>query len=844
MAVGAWLRSWGRSPAFTGQFSLTIVVGMGAASALISLMVALGYQPLPFKDPGQLVAVWERTESGQILAVSGPDLEDFGSATHGIFASLGAFTPPRVWLLDFKSPAEIHECTVEAATLVDLGIRPILGRAVRPDDEPLVGGGTPPAWISERLWRTRYGGSPSVLGTTIGIADDATGRDESHAQIVGVLPDGASIPLPFMENATDVWLILSRDILTRSRQADVFFGLARLRPGVTVTQAQAALATVSEQLGQRYGFDRGKIPVVQGLEEIAQGPARKTTGLLALGVALVFLLGCVNLAILMGAEGRRLRRAIAIRTVLGANYSRLWRDVAAEKCALTILSLGLGMAFAAWMLSLLARWVPAAGLGPALLHPPPLNLAVLLGFAAFAIAAALVWSALLVRVANAPGSSRTLAASTGLGYTGVSDSSPAGGRWRLILVATQAGIGICLLAAAALTARTYATLSTSNLGPAPRHTVLLSVSQRDNFAPTGAQVAEFNGQVLSRLERLPGTQTIALAEPFPPPGWPTAFAREGDAAGTQREASSPMPVSPGYFRALGIPILFGRDFEGADNSGSEPVAIISLETAEQNWATPRQALNSEIVLGSKTKGESNEQEEAKEDSEQKSTQGLEEKSKDDTARRYKIVGVVADFTGYWSQNPSPMIYLPLAQAAYALGGGVILRTSASSQAVAALAPQALTGMPIPATISDVSTMEARWQATLTRPLARMAGMLLLALLGLGLSTQGVYAVAAATVSSRQHELAVRAALGALPNKLVWTVTRQLLLAVIVGAALGVVAAVNLRPLLAHWLGAVPMWQPEPIIAALVLMALAAAAGCYFPARAATRANPVDILRQG
>lgn len=814
--VSVWLRTWRRSPLVTGQFAFTIAIGMGAASALVSLMLSLGYQPLPFRDPGRLVAVWERAESsGQVLAISGPDLADFADGTHSIFTSLGAITVPRVWLLDTKSATEIRECHIQAAVFVDLGIRPVLGRGVRPDDESLaLASGAAPAWISYRLWQTRYSGIPTVVGMTIGIADSAAGQYETHVRIAGVLPPGVSIPLPFTDNTSDVWLPMSRDMLARSRRAAVFFGLGRLRPGVTVAQAQAALTVVAQRLGQQYSFDRGTLPVVQSLEEIAQGPARQTMGLLALGVGLVFLVGCVNLAILMGAEGRRRRREIAIRAVLGADRARLWREVASEKCLLTLLSLGLGVALAFALLRLLAQLVPAAGLGPPLLHLPPLNLVVLLAFAAFALAAALTWSALLV-IAAEPGSSRAMtAAGSGLGYTGLSDPSPGSGRWRLILLAAQAGTGICLLAAAALTARTYATLSTANLGPAPRHTVLLSVKQRDNFLPSDAQVADFNQQLLSRLERLPGTQDIALAEPFPPWGYPASFVKQGDAVATEREATSPTPVSPSYFRTLGIPIVFGRGFDDSDNTGAEPVAIISLEMAQQNWDSPEQAVGSEIALGAKSK------------------------------THFKIVGVAADFTGYWSQKPAPTIYLPLAQTAYWLGGDVILRTSASSTAVATLAPQALADMAIPATISDVSTMQARWQATLTQPLARMFGMLMLALLGLALSVQGVYAVAAATVSARQHELAVRSALGAPPGRLAWNATRELVIAVVVGAALGVVAALDLRSLLVHWLGPAAIWETEPIAAAIVLLVLAAVAGCYFPARAAARANPAEVLRQG
>jgi putative ABC transport system permease protein len=812
-----WLRSWWKNPLLTAQFAITIVVGMGATTALVSLMLALGYQPLPFRDPGRLVVVWERAESGaQVLGISGPDLTDFADATHSTFASLDGFVAPRAWLLDRLGATQVSACYIQASAFSDLGIAPVLGRPVRSDDELLrLGTGAVPAWISYHFWQNRYRGSPSIIGETIGIAQDARGTGQSPLRIAGVLPPGVSIPNPLTENSTDLWYLAEPDIAARPRQSTIFFGLGRLRPGVSAAQAQAALTVVAEQLEQRFSFERRRRPVVQTLEEIAQGPVRKTTGLLSLGVALVFLVGCVNLAILMGAEGRQRRREIAIRAVLGAARWRLWQGVAAEKCLLTLLSLGLGVAFASASLRVLTQLVPAAGLGPALTHPPPLNLGVLIGFAVFALATAAVWSALLVAAADGPGSSRSLAAvGGGMGYTGLSDTSPGSGRWRFILVAAQTGAGICLLAAAAVAQRTYAKLSAADLGPAPSRTVVFSFDDRENACLTDAQMFDFKHQVLARLERLPGTQAVALADKFPPNAFPLSFKKQGDAPGSARDASYPMSVSPDYFRVLGIPILFGRSFDDTDHSGGEPVAIINRDMAKANWTSPEQAVGSQIAVGSKFQ---------------------------DT---YKIVGVAANFDGYWSQKPIPTIYLPEAQSAYACGGDVILRTANSPRAVAALAPQALAGMAIPSEISDVSTLRERWQATLTRPQARMAGMLLLALLGLALSVQGVYAVAAITVAARGHELAVRSALGAPPRGLAWNVTRQLVLAVMIGSCLGVAAAAELRPLLEHWLGPVAVWQAEPIAVAVALLVLAAAAGCYIPARAAARANPAEVLRQG
>lgn len=238
--VGVWLRSWRRSPLLTGQFSATIAIGMGATTALVSLMLALGYQPLPYRDPGRLVAVWERADSGRVMAISGPDMADFADATHGIFAALGAFTVPPLWLIDRKGATQVRASYIQASMFSDLSIRPVLGRGVRPDDEPL-GVSAAPVWISYQVWQTRYSGSPSVIGMTVGIASNATGLDEVRMPIAGVLPAGVSIPLPFMENTTDVWYLAPRDISSRSRQSTVFFGLGRLRPGISVAQAQAAL---------------------------------------------------------------------------------------------------------------------------------------------------------------------------------------------------------------------------------------------------------------------------------------------------------------------------------------------------------------------------------------------------------------------------------------------------------------------------------------------------------------------------------------------------------------------------------------------------------------------------
>ena len=813
---GALLRSWRRSRLLTAQFVVTIAVGMGAAVALVSLMLALGYQPLPYRDPGRLVAVWAKSESGEVRAISGPDVAEFEADGRSVFASLGAFVANwQGWLVDRRGATQIHASALQANIFADLGIKPVLGRAVRPDDVAASPGSVYPIWISQKLWQSWFGANPAVIGATLGVSTSATGINQSRVQIAGVLPSRVGIPLPFSQADTDVWYVVPADVSNRPRRSTVFFLLGRLRSGASVAQAETVLSGIATRLAQHYQIDRDKRPVVQSLESIAQGPVRQTMGLLSLGVGLVFLVGLVNLAILMRVEGTRRRREIAVRAVLGAGRRRLWREVAAEKCLLTLIAVGLGVAVARVLVRVLSQLVPAAGLGPPLITPPAVNLGLLLGFGAFVLVVALIWSALLVAVADGRGSSSALiTAGGGPGYTGFSDASPKAGGWRLILLAAQAGTGICLLAAAALTAEMYGTVSVRNLGPDPRHTVFFPVTIPDGVSPPDSQGPEFNRQLLSRLGRLPGTRAIAEADMFPPFGEPASFAKEGDAPGTERDTTRPaVSVSTEYFRALGIPILYGRAFEDSDGRNTEPVAIVSVGMAARNWSKPEQAVGSRFAFGP------------------------------DYKQFYTIVGVAADFTGWWAQVPVPLVYRPIAQSGE-WSTSVILRTSASAGAMPRLATQALAGMPVPVTVSNVATMQSRWQETLTRPFACMAGMMMLALLGLALSVQGVYAVAAGTVAARRHELAVRSALGADAGMLAWNVARDVVAAVVLGSAIGLAVTLELQPLMKRWLGPTASWKIEPIAAAFLLLALAAILGGYFPARSATQGNPAEVLRQG
>jgi hypothetical protein len=235
------------------------------------MLLASGNLALPYRDAAQLVTVWERIGSDpRVVALSGPDIEEFRGATHDLFSSFGGLAVPNLWLADTQGATEIRACLIEASVLDDLGIRPVLGRTVRPDDPALKEGPTAPAWISVELWQSRYGSSVSVIGSTIKIESTLAGRDALTARIAGVLPPHADVPLPFMDNQTDVWYLLPRNISSRSRESTIFFGLGRLRPGVSRERAEAALTAAAQRLGKRYSFERRRRPVVARIERTAQ----------------------------------------------------------------------------------------------------------------------------------------------------------------------------------------------------------------------------------------------------------------------------------------------------------------------------------------------------------------------------------------------------------------------------------------------------------------------------------------------------------------------------------------------------------------------------------------------
>lgn len=768
MKLPGRMRWRSRCPGLGLQYLFTIAIGMGTISAVASFVVSLGTQPLPLYRPDQLFAVWEQSRlGGAELGISGPDLADLASAAGPELYSLGPFTSDPMWLKDGGGNLPVRALMIDAKTFAGLGVRTLLGRGPIASDRPANSGSVAPAWISSSLWLRRYAARRNIIGMPIELGPNATFAHSLRLDIAGVLMPGTNLPLPFLEEGGDVWYILPDN--PGSRRDAGLFGVGRLRENVSVARAGSALNAAADNLGRKYRFDANKRVRVEALREIADAPVRRTLGLVVLAVCLAFLVACCNITVLLLSVSDRRRTDLAIRRALGARTIHLWLDAAAGSVAITLFGLLGGLVLAWWGIHLLTSAAPALGITDLAGNTAALRAPVVAAFAGSALLIALLWTTLLANPFP-----RTTSTASDLncdhGALAAQGKSRLGTPWRSALVASQACLVVVVIAVAGAAVHSYFAQSAASLGPSPDHTLALNLNPRGQGGNPG-QALEWKQRLLAELAGTQGIRAAAFTDQLEPLGTPTSFTRIDDNPGTQRSALPPISVSPRYFQLFAIPILYGRGFTDADDRVSPvPAAVVNQTLAAENWPSPQQAVGATIVFGAGK-----------------------------YAQRYQIVGVAADFGGYWFRQVPPMAYVPLSQSGYD-GGTLIVRSTTPPGTVVRELRALVAALPTNLDISGSSTVAELWAQALTRPRARMDGMLLVTLLTLGLGIQGIYVTGTWMVQARRHELAVRLALGANPGHLAALVLSQVVLPAAAGAAAAGVAVPLLAPLLAHWLG--------------------------------------------
>ena len=806
-----------RTPGFALAAILTLALGIGANTAMFSVIEAVLLRPLPFAQPQQLVQLWESNlrQPGQLGPFSYPDFQDVRHA-HSLLAE-AAYTVVNVPLTG-RGEAQHLRAAEASDDLFDLlGVPPALGRGFRPgDDRPGALAGVDAAVLSDELARREFGTPAAALRQRLVLG----GRPY---QVIGVMAPGFQFPL---DDHEDLWLTLAPQLvstdgppMTSERGAQFLHAIARLAPGATPASAQAELRTLGDRLAAQYpGDDKNFRPFPQRMLQSYTAAAQPVLLFLLAAVGCVLLIACVNVAGLLLARAARRKREFALRAALGASRGALLRQALCES-----LVLGLGGASA----GVGVAWLAARGLtqlGPAnivRLQSAGLNPAVL----GFALGLGLI-TALLFGLAPALALVSTQGTAALGGTMQAGARSVAGGPrgWRRGLIAVQFGLALAVLIAAGLLLHSLGRMLSSSPGYDPNGILQASINLPDAKYPKPGDAGRFFTRMVDQLRQQPGIMAAAAALPFPLGGGNLGVTFDL-AAHPLAEGDRPTVrlglVTPGYFAAMRIPLLSGRAFTAADRHAAPQVAIVSASFA-------RRFLAGRPVLGTRFTPDIN--------------------MYDGPAPVRTIVGVVADVKNVsLAAPPSPMVYLPENQAPFGSMVAVVRIRPGAQALVESEIRHVVRGLDPDVPIFDLKPMRALLQAN-AAPLSFDALLLgLFAGLALLLAAIGLYAVMAQAVAQRRREIGIRVALGAGRGQVGAMVVREGMAMALLGAGAGLAVAAVLSRALQRMLHA-DLYQTtglDPltfVLAPLLLLGIALLA-CGLPARRAASADPIRALRE-
>lgn len=794
-------RALRKTPGFAIAAVLTIALGIGANTAIFSVVHNVLLQPLALPEPEQLVRVFHDAPEGGFATTPGafspPDFEDL-QRHNAAFAGLAAyyFIPGQseTSLLGGGPPQELDAAFVSAGFFSLLGVSPMLGRTPGPDEN--VPGADNVVVLSHGLWQARLGADPGIVGRTVTL-------DGGAFTVIGVMPAGFDFP----SREAALWVPLSligEDDIPTTRGLRWMDVIGRLAPGTTPAAAEGAAERVMQRLAEEYpDTNEGWGTVtVQALKASLVGELRPALFVLLGAVALVLLIACANLANLLLARGSARGPEFAIRSALGADRSRIVRQLLTESLLLALVggALGLGLAY----VGLDALVALSAGT-----IPRPDEIGVDLRVAGFALAASLVTGVLF-------GLAPALAASKpdlqdSLGDGGRSASAGRRGRGtRGALVIAQTTLAVVLLAGAGLLLRSFWNLTHVDPGFSGEKVLSLSISTPSEVILDEERRAAYRREILGRIASLPGVLAVGGSKTVPLQGGGEgyAFTVAGQPDPVAPE-SGVLIVTPGYFRALGIPLLQGREFTDGDEASGALVVIVNESFADRYFA------GRDVVGGTLGLGEA----------------------------QLRIVGLVGDVrTDGIAREPAPAVYAP----AYLLPRSsmkLFVRTASDPLQVTAAVREAIWDVNPDQPISDVMTMQQVVSGTVARP--RFLTLLLGGFAGLAtvLAALGVYGVIAYAVSRRTAEIGIRIALGARPGNVLRMAIAQGLAPALAGLALGLVAAVLLTRLLSGLLYGVGAADPATFAGVALLLGTVALLAGWLPARRAARVNPASALRQ-
>jgi putative ABC transport system permease protein len=793
------LRTMRRSPAFTAAAVVTLALGIGATTAVFSVVNAVLLRPLPYQDPARLV--WIHDGFTQQDTQGWPAcMADFllWRERARSFSNLAAYSSNAFVLTGEGDAERITGASVTAQFFDTLGVRPVRGRTFAASaDQP---GQPPVALISERFWRRKFAGREDVIGKPVTL----NGRPTA---IIGILPAS----FEFRARDADLWVILA---LNPPNRRGPFFlrGVARLAPGVTLAEANAELDALGQEVERAdpKKAERARYPAVPLQEEFVRN-VRLLLVVLAGTVSLVLLIAVFNVANLMLARATARRREIAVRLSLGAGRGRLVRQLLTESLTFALAGGAAGIALAFAGVSLLRNAAP-----PGL---PRLNEIAIDPRALLVTALVSMASGLVFGLAPALAATRD-ALGAALREEGRA-STEAGGMRRLrgMLVVGEMAVSVVLLAGAGLLIRSFVLLGNVPAGfqTPPERVLAMQIWPGSLRYRDSAVLGAYWNDLLDRVRAVPGVEDAAVTITMPPDR--TAFTDGFEIPGkTPPEGGPVIPVpfvSPGYFRTLGIPLLRGRFFDDRDRAGAPRVAIISDGMAKRYFA-------GEDPIGKRLKH---------------GGPGL-------NNPYMEIVGVVGDVKyGGLGRVVEPVYYEAAAQVP-ARPMWLVARTRGDASGSAPAVAAQIRSLDPTVPISELSPMSRVLYDSVELPRFRASLMGTLAFTALVLAAVGLYGVIAYYVVQRTHEIGIRMALGATSRSVLGLVVGRALRLALAGIALGMLGALALVRFLKTLLFGIEPFDAATFGAVALLLALVAAVAAWMPARRASRIDPMAALREG
>jgi len=791
-----------RSPGFAIVAVLTLALGIGATSAIFSVVNGVLLRPFPYQDPDRLVVVWERnlTMGLPYMVVSPPDYADMRDQ-NSVFEGMGAFTFRRLILESGQESNVVRGARVTAGMLTLVGATPMLGRAFNPDDDRE--GSDPVVMLSYGGWQNRFGGDTELVGRSIRL----DGR--SH-EVIGVMPPGFDFPPPVvLEGAiptepTELWVPFAIDMEAGSRGQHFLTVIARLEDDVDLATAQAEMNAIAGRLQQEYPSSNADWDfALTSLNRQVLGEVSTQLLILLGAVGLVLLIACVNVTNLLLARGTTRLKEFALRASLGAARGRLVRQLLTESLLLSLLGGLAGLALAYWGARALVQLAPP--------DIPRLNEVGLdLRVVGFTLLVSLTTGAFFGLAPAFQGTSEDLGESLREGGRGSSEGKGSA-RLRSSLVVAEVGLSLVLLVGAGLLIRSFVNLSHVDTGFDLANRATLRVTLPASRYQEEAQLVQAYGELERRLNATAGIAAAGFINTIPLAAdrGGTSFLKEGESEeppGENRIVNFAV-VTPTYLPAMGVRLVGGRYFTETDDADSELAVIL-------NDAFVRLHFPNEDPVGLRIYLHD---------------------------QPFRIVGVVAGVRhATLRDNPNPSVYVPYTQIPWSRSMTLVVHSEA--EGVFAVARDAIRQFDPTLPIYSMKTMGQIVAESLARMRYSTMLMLAFALAALVLAAVGLYGVISYSVSRRTHEIGVRVAVGAGTRDVFRLVLGQGMRLVVIGILLGAAASLGLSRLLSSLLYGIGSTDVLTLTGVALLLSFVAALACYVPARRAMRVDPVNTLR--